>query len=105
MISNEPQSSGGARNTYQNRLLTIITVLLAVAVAQRSDLLPDSGEAQATALSARGQVPAPPNAGAQRLKMIQELEKIDRRMDSIEKKLGSPFEVKVISMPEVKIAE
>lgn len=104
MSSYEPQPAS-TRQSYQNRILTIIAVLLALVVVQRSDLMPASGEAHANAMAASSQVPSPPNAGAQRLKMIQELEKIDRRMDSIEKKLGSPFEVKVISMPEVKIAD
>ncbi len=105
MSSQENLHNAAVKQSYQNRILTVIAVLLAVAVAQRSDLLPDSGEAHANLQSVRNPVPAPPNAAAQRLKMIQELEKIERRMDSIEKKLGSPLDVKVISMPEVKVAE
>lgn len=92
------------RLSYQNRVLTIIAVLLAVVVTQRAEFLPDTSEASATAQAPR-QVPSPPNAAAQRIKMIQELEKIERRMDSIEKKLSSPLNVNVISMPEVKVAE
>lgn len=93
----------GDRQTYQNRVLTIIAVLLAVVVSQRVDILPDTSSAVASQAN-RG-VPAPPNAAAQRLKMIQELEKIDRRMDSIEKKLAAPLDVNVVSMPEIKVAE
>lgn len=102
MIKHNPAPNSSARLSYQNRVLTAIAILLAVAVSQRADLLPGSSEAQA---SVRGDVPTPPNAGAQRLKMIQELAKLDRRLDSIEKKLGSPLEVNVLSMPEVKVAE
>ncbi len=102
MIDRNPAPVTANRMSYQNRVLTVIAVLLAVAVTQRADLLPTSADAQA---STRGDVPAPPNAGAQRLKMIQELEKLDRRLDSIEKKLGSPIDVNVISMPEVKVAD
>jgi hypothetical protein len=105
MSGHDNVHTSGFKQNYQNRVLTIIAALLAVAVAQRSDLLPDTGEAHANLQATRNQVPAPPNAGAQRLKMLQELEKIERRMDSIEKKLGSPLDVNVISMPEVKVAE
>lgn len=105
MSSYENLHASGMKQNYQNRVLTIIAVLLAVTVAQRSDLLPDAGEAHANLQTTRNQVPAPPNAGAQRLKMLQELEKIERRMDSIEKKLSAPLDVNVISMPEVKVAE
>ncbi|MFI4855910.1 MAG: hypothetical protein ACIAQF_13130 [Phycisphaerales bacterium JB065] len=102
MIKHNPAPNSSTRLSYQNRVLTAIAILLAVAITQRADLLPDTPEAGA---STRGSVPSPPNAGAQRLKMIQELEKLDRRLDSIEKKLGSPLDVNVISMPEVKVAE
>jgi len=105
MSSQEYLHTADSKQSYQNRILTVIAILLAVAVAQKSDLLPDSVQAHANLQTPRNQVPAPPNAGAQRLKIIQELEKIDRRMDSIEKKLGTPFDVRVLSMPEVKIAE
>jgi hypothetical protein len=97
------QTAPRERLSYQNRVLTVIAVLLAVAVAQRSDIFPQPAEAEA-ATAQRG-VPTPPNAAAQRLKMIQELEKLDRRLDSIEKKLGAPIDVNVLSMPEVKVAE
>lgn len=93
----------GGRQTYQNRILTIIAVLLAVAVTQRVDILPDTSSAVA-AQSGRT-VPAPPNAAAQRLKMIQALEKLDRRVESIEKKLAAPLDVNVLAMPEIKVTE
>lgn len=93
----------GDRLTYQNRILTIIAVLLAIVVSQRFDVLPDPSSAVASQASRA--VPAPPNAASQRLKMIQELEKIDRRMESIEKKLAGPFDVNVVAMPEIKVAE
>lgn len=103
-MSNLNPHNDSARLGYQNRILTIIAVMLAVVVIQRTELMPGTSEAQAELLNA-SQVPAPPNAAAQRIKMIQELEKIDRRMDSIEKKLSAPFDVNVVSMPEVKVAD
>ncbi len=102
-MTNEHTTRTDGRLNYQNRVLTIIAVLLAIVVAQRVEILPDTGSAVA-AQANRG-VPAPPNAGAQRLKMIQELEKLDRRMESIEKKLAAPLDVNVLTMPEIKVAE
>lgn len=89
--------------TYQNRVLTIVAVLLAVLVTQRLELAPRLAEVEA--FQQARDVPAPPNAAVQRVKMIQELEKIERRLDSIEKKLSKPLEVNVLSMPPVTVTE
>ncbi|MFU8829702.1 MAG: hypothetical protein ACNA8P_09750 [Phycisphaerales bacterium] len=95
-------STDHSRPGYQNRILTVIAVLLALLVVQRADLMPGAGDAHA--FQSR-EPQAPPNAAVQRVKMIQELEKIERRMDSIEKKLSGPLNVNVLSMPVVKVEE
>lgn len=48
-----------------------------------------------------------PNAADQRNKMIKALEKLDKRLASMEAKLGhlGPFDVKVLSMPTTSTKE
>lgn len=94
------------RGTYVNVVLTVIAVLLGLHLVRQAD---PSGSAALAAQ--RGTPPAPselgiPNAGAQRLQMIRYLERLDQRMTAIESALTKgELTVKVIEMPEVRLAE
>ncbi len=88
------------RRRYANTLLTLNAVALGllatIIVADRGALAP--------AAVAGLQPVGIPDAGSQRLEMIRELRRLNANVDSLRKLIEkSQFEVKVTSMPPVRI--
>ncbi len=95
---------------YTNAVLTVIAAALVMLAAHATIGLPGPAEARAERQAAiRSVDPASqglPNAAEQRLRMIAALERMDERLSKIEGKLsGRAIEVKVVEMPEIKIAQ
>lgn len=94
---------------YTNAVLTVIAAALVMLAAHATIGLPGPAEARAERqMAARSAEPAMglPNAADQRLRMIAALERMDERLAKIEGKLsGRAIEVKVVEMPEIKIAQ
>ena len=85
--------------TYTNTALTTIALLLGALVLR--------GEADRPSVQpayAGDQTVGFPNAADQRNKMIKAIEKVEKKLGSIETKLNKmgPFDVKVLSMPATK---
>ena len=89
-----------ARRSFAARGAAAVALLSAGAVA--SSIL---GGAVTDANAFSAPTPTLPNASAQRLQMIRTLEKLEQRMAKIESKLDSGIQVKVTSMPDVRIQE
>ena len=88
---------------YMNGVLTVIALLLGVLVLQSVVGGPGLSEAQAQRsrrTAAKVAALAPPNAAAQRVRMISELERISERLASLGSAMDGPIDVRVIEMPE-----
>ncbi len=86
---------------YTNTALTAIALLLG-AVVLRGEI--DRPSTVQQAYAAGQPTVGFPNAADQRNKMIKALESMEKRLASMETKLGKlgPFDVKVLSMPATK---
>lgn len=87
------------RRRYANTILTLNAVALGllatILVADRGTLAP---------AAVAGQPVGIPDAGSQRLEMIRELRRLNANVDSLRKLIEKrEFEVKVTSMPPVRI--
>lgn len=93
--ANETRRNG---NAYTNAALTAIALLLGALVLRGESTEPMTQPAYAAAPVGF------PNAADQRNKMIQAIEKVEKKLGSIETKLNKmgPFDVKVLSMPAAK---
>lgn len=94
--ANENRRNG---STYTNATLTAIALLLGALVLRGEAERPTTQPAFAAEPTIGF-----PNAADQRNKMIKALEKVEKKLGSIETKLNKmgPFDVKVLSMPASK---
>lgn len=94
--TNETRRNGPG---YTNAALTAIALLLGVLVLRGEADRPTTQPALAGDATVGF-----PNAADQRNKMIKALEKVEKKLGSIETKLNKlgPFDVKVLSMPASK---
>jgi len=88
------------RRKYLNAMLTFnaaaLALLVTILVADRGPLAPAALAGQPRA--------GIPDAGSQRLEMIRELRRLNANIDALRKSIEKrEFEVKVISMPPVRI--
>jgi len=105
-----PHAAPRDTRVYTNAVLTVIAAALVMLAAHATIGLPGPAEARAERQSAARSVDpiaqGLPNAADQRLRMIAALERMDERLSKIEGKLsGRAIEVKVVEMPEIKIAQ
>jgi len=96
----ERMNGRGRSRTYLNAVLTAIAVLLGML------LIDSAGSTGSAVAGTRGEPTGIPNAAVQRKRMIAVLERVESRVAGLEKKLTSgALEVKVVSMPEVRVKE
>jgi hypothetical protein len=88
--------------SYQNSVLTVIAVLLALSVADRQWGLTGPAGAQAQVGDAPVQGGGMTNALEQRKQMIMELRMISGRLERLEARLNGNVNVKVTDMPPMR---
>ena len=90
---------------YLNGILTVIAGLLVVIVLQWG-----AGGFASEAVAGREEVVQEegiglPNAAAQRRDILRAVEKMDSRLQRVEKAIGGTLKVEVVSMPAVEVRE
>ncbi len=98
------RNEGRGGSGYLNGVLTVIAGLLVV-VALRQSVGDGVGEAVAGGQAGKSGALGIPNAAAQRLDMLRAIERVDGRLQRMEKKLGGTLRVEVMSMPPVEVRE
>lgn len=96
---NERRRGGG----YLNGVLTVIACLLVVLALRGNVDGPANSAFAGRAADSEGA--GIPNAAAQRREMINAIEKMDGRLQRVEKTLNGTMRVEVVSMPAIEVRE